>query len=104
MELDTDVDLVWIGGSVPKRCIDLRPRHDRILDERSYRIGFCRQVLDPHRDLPHIGASDQRGAPTGGAVTEGNQGMFIAPDSLIGVPPQAIRQGLARSARRRRSR
>ena len=42
----------------------------RILDERRQRIGLLGEIIDPHRDLPHVGTTEQTGAPTDWPIGE----------------------------------
>jgi hypothetical protein len=94
VQLDASRDLIRVRGSVAKRGVHLRTREDRIVDERRDGIGLRRQVLHPHDDLPHVGATKQASTPARRAVTEGDERMFVAAGSLLGIATQSIREGL----------
>lgn len=54
------------------------------------------EIVDPHRDLPHVGATDQTGSPPGGAITEGNHRVLVVAstrDSWRGQRDQARAHG-----------
>ncbi|HLM94833.1 MAG TPA: hypothetical protein VK283_00875 [Acidimicrobiales bacterium] len=90
MQFYAGINLVGIGRPVAERCLDLGSSKSRLLHERGYGIGLVREILDPHGHFPYVGSPDQTGAPAGGAVTERDQWMLVAPDPLLGVAPQPI--------------
>lgn len=98
VQLDTCSDLIRVGGAIAKRGVHLRTSEDRVLDERRNGIGLRRQILQPHDDLPHVGAAEQPCAAAGRAVTEGDERMFVAAGSLLGIATQPIREGLTGGA------
>ncbi len=99
VQLDPGGYLIGIRGPVTQGCVDLGSSQGRLLDNHPNRIRICpRQVLDPHGDLPHIRPPDQPGPPTGWAIAEGDQRMFVPPYTLIGIAAQALRQRLARGS------
>jgi hypothetical protein len=57
------------------------------------------EVVDPHGDLPHVGAADQAGASARRAITERDHRMLIATCALLGVAAKAIGQALAGGTR-----
>src|SRR5437016_1806396 len=95
MQFDPGLDLVWVRGPIRENGVNLRAGHHSIGCE--FRCWVCHrsEVVDPHRDLPHVGPSDQSGAPARRAVTEGDHRMLIASRALLGVAPEAIGQALA---------
>jgi hypothetical protein len=72
---------------------------DRILYERRDGIRLRRQILDPHDDLPHVGAAKQPRPSASRAVTEGDERMFVAAGALLGITTESIRECLTRSTR-----
>jgi hypothetical protein len=94
MQLDTGVDLVGVGGAVAPDRVDLGEGDDPVLGERGGRIGLVGHLIEPHRDLPDIGATDQPGAPARRAVAKRDQRVLVPPGTLLGVAAQAIGQAL----------
>ena len=72
---------------------------DRVLYEGRDGIRLRRQILDPHDDLPHVGATKQPRPSAGRAVTERDERMFVAAGALLCITTESIREGLARSTR-----
>lgn len=99
VQLDTCRDLIRVSGAVAKRGVHLRTSEDRVLDKRRDGIGLRRQILHPHDDLPHVGAAKQPRTPAGRAVAEGDERMFVAAGSLLGIATKPIREGLTGGAR-----
>ena len=52
-------------------------------------------VVDPHRDLPHVGPCDQSGATAGRPVAEGDHRMLVAARALLRVAAETIGEALA---------
>jgi hypothetical protein len=57
VQLDVCADLIWVSSAVAKRGVHLRTGEDRVLDECRDRIILRRQILQPHGDLPDVGAT-----------------------------------------------
>lgn len=57
------------------------------------------KVVEPHRDLPHVGAADQPGAPTGRSVAKGDHRVLVTTSTLLGIAAQAIREAFAGCSR-----
>lgn len=98
VQLDSCSGLIRVSGAIAKRGVHLRTSEDRVLDKRRNGIGFRGQILHPHDDLPHVGATKQSRTPAGRAVTEGDERMFVATGSLLGIATQPIREGLTGGA------
>jgi hypothetical protein len=98
MKFDPGLDLVWVRSPIGEDGIDLGAGHHPIRGEFSGWISDRSEVVDPHRDLPHVRPSDQTGATAGRTITEGGHRMLVAACSLLGVAAQAIRQALASRA------
>jgi hypothetical protein len=72
---------------------------DRVLYEGRDGIRLRRQILDPHDDLPYVGAAKQPSPSARWAVAEGNERMLVAAGALLGITTESIREGLTRSTR-----
>jgi hypothetical protein len=97
VQLDARRDLIRVSGSIAQRSIHLRASEHRVLNKRRNSISLGCQILHPHDDLPHIGATQQPSTPTSRAITEGDQRMFIAASALLGITAEAIRESLTSS-------
>lgn len=83
-------NLVGVCDAVVQRRIHQRACERRILDKRRQRIGFLGEIIDPHRDLPHVGTTEQTGAPTGRPVAEHDQRMLLTTSAFLGIATQTI--------------
>jgi hypothetical protein len=99
VQLDACSDLIRVSRSITKRGVHLRAGEDGVLYERRDGIRLRRQILDPHDDLPHVGAPKQPRPSAGRAVTESDERMFVAAGALLGIATESIREGLTRSTR-----
>jgi hypothetical protein len=90
MELDVSRNLIGICGAVAQSRIHQRACERRILDERRQRIRLLGEIIDPHRDLPHVGATEQPGAPTGRPIAKHDQRMLLATGAFLGIATQTI--------------
>jgi len=98
VQLDTCSDLIRVSGAIAKRGVHLRTSEDRVLNKRRDGIGLRRQILHPHDDLPHVGATKQPRPSAGRAVAKGDERMFVAAGPLLGIATQPIREGLTGGA------
>ncbi len=90
VKLDASRNLVGVRGAVAQRSIHQRACERRILDERRQRIGLLGKIIDPHRDLPHVGTTEQTGAPAGRPIAKHDQRMLLTTSALLGIATQAI--------------
>lgn len=95
MELDPGLDLVRVRGPVRNDSIDLGSGDDSIGGELVGRIFDRFEVVDPHRDLPRVGPSDQPSATAGRTITERDHRVLVATGALLGISSEAIGQALA---------
>ncbi len=94
VKLDASSDLVGICSAVAQRRIGLGARKRRLFDERPHRIWLFGEIVEPHRDLPHIGTAKQAGAPTGWPIAKHDQRMLLTTSPFLGIAAQAIRERL----------
>ena len=90
VKLDASRNLIGVRGAVAQRRIHQRACERRILDERRQRIGLLGEIIDPHRDLPHIGTTKQPGAPTGRPIAKHDQRMLLTTSAFLGIATQTI--------------
>ena len=89
----------WRTLSESQRRVHLGSSQPRLIDERRDGVGLRRQVLDPHRDLPHVRSAQESGTPTGRTVAKHDQRMLLPTGAFLGVATQPIRQRLPRDTR-----
>lgn len=94
VQLDASRDLIRVRCPVAKRCIDLRPRESRLLNERRDGIGLACEILEPQRHLPYVWPSKQTCAPAGRTIAKRDEGVFLATCAFLGVTAQSIRERL----------
>jgi hypothetical protein len=99
MEIDPSLDLLRVGGAVSHRGVNLPAADHAVRRELRCRVLHGTEIVDPHRDLPHVGAADQPGTPPGRPIPESDHRMLVSPCALLGVPTQAIGQALPRRSR-----
>ena len=99
VKVDPGLDFVRVRGAIGEHSINLRARDDTVGGKLGGWVLDRAEVVEPHRDLPHVGPADQARAPASRTVAERNHRMLVTACALLGVAPQAIGQALASGAR-----
>jgi hypothetical protein len=99
VKVDPGLDFVRVFGAIGEHGINLRAGDDTVGGELCGWVPDGAEIVDPHRDLPHVGAADQTCATAGRTVTERDHRMFVATCAFLGVAAKAIGQTLASGTR-----